>query len=198
MAEGKKEVKTAVTPLFRASFVDGMFNKKQFGEGKPKFGLTALWRPAQFTDAEKKLWAVMGELADEASMALHKKRVKDLPANFKKPVRDGLEKEHLDGYGAGVKFANMTSLQKPGLVDRNKKTITDQELFYAGCYARALVTAYAYDKNGGKGVAFGLVNVQKVKDGEPFSFHISAEESFDDDLGPEEEGAASSSGEEPF
>lgn len=201
MAESNKGAdapkrKTVVTPVFRVSF-PSVFEKSQFGDGKPKYGLAAVWEPEKFTDADKKLWAAMGALADEASMSLFKKPVKQLADNFKKPVRDGVEKEHLDGYGAGKKFANMTSHQKPGLVDRNKQPIIDQEQFYAGCYARALVTAYAYD-NKGKGVAFGLMNIQKVSDGEAFSGRVAAEDSFDDDLGPVEGAEASGKEADPF
>ena len=42
------------------------------------------------------------------------------------------------------------------------------EGFYAGCYARAAITAFGYDRKGNKGVSFSLMHIQKVKDGEPF------------------------------
>ncbi len=221
MAEGKsgasaREIETVVTPVFRVSFCDTIFKADKFSEDpddvdkKPTFGLTGIWTPEdfmnpdpkspefEFLQSEKDKWLAMAALADKVSFAFHQKKVKDFPPNFKKPMRDGVEKEHLDGYGAGKKFAAMTTTRKPGVVDRNKKPITDQEQFYAGCYARALVHAYPYaHKKGGKGVSFGLINVQKVRDGEPFgASRIAPEDSFEDDLGPEEDNAIT--GSDPF
>ncbi len=104
------------------------------------------------------------------------------PKNLKNPLRDGDEdKPDTDGY-AGHFFATARSKMKPGLVDANVKPIISQDLFYAGCYARATVTAFYYDKAGNKGVALSLQNVQKLRDGEPFSGRSKAE----DDFGPVE------------
>lgn len=198
MAEGKSELEVVTTPIFRVSFSESIFAGKVYdgddaaekgAKRKKTYGLTGIWTPAEFSDEDKKKWAAMFALADKVAFAFHKKHIKDFPANWKKPVRDGAEKDHLDGYGAGKKFAAMTSTRKVGVFDRNRQPITDEEDFYAGCFARAVVNAYAYDKKGGKGVAFGLINVQKTGKGEPFgASRLTAEESFDDDLGPEEEG----------
>lgn len=184
MAE-KKERKKVTTPVFRVSFPN-VFAPSSFEGGDAKYGVSMLFTPAQFSESDKKAWAAMKALANEVSMEKFKKPLKDLPANFKQPFRKGEEKEGLDGYGAGVIFCNATSKMKPGLIDRDKTVITDQEAFYPGCYARATVTAFAYD-NKGKGVAFGLNNIQKVKDGESFSGRVDAAEDFGDDL---EEGAS--------
>lgn len=54
----------------------------------------------------------------------------------------------------------------------------DPSEVYSGCYMRATLTAYAYDKGGGKGVSFGLQNLMKVKDGEPLSSRATAENDF--------------------
>lgn len=77
-------------------------------------------------------------------------------------------------------FATASSKQRPGLVDRNKQPILTEEEFYPGCWARATVTAYSYD-NVGKGVAFGLHNIQKLGDDENFTGRVAAEEDFGDD-----------------
>ncbi len=177
MADRKK----VTTPIFRVSF-PSVFEAKSMNGGKAKYGLSMLFTPTTFTDNDKKRWAEMIALADEASLEKFKKKVKDLPDNFKKPFRKGEEKEGMEGYGPGVIFCNATSQQKPGLVDANRNLITSEEDFYPGCYARATVVAYAYD-NQGKGVAFGLNNIQKVKDGETFSSRTPADEDFEDDLG---------------
>lgn len=177
MAEARKKV---TSPVFRVSFPN-VFNPSSFDGGPPKYGVSMLFTPASFSESDKKAWAAMKALANEVSMQAFKKALKDLPANFKTPFRKGEEKEGLDGYGPGVIFVNATSKMKPGLIDRDKTVITDQEAFFPGCYARATLVAFAFD-NKGKGVAFGLNNLQKVKDGTSFSGRTDATDDFDEDL----------------
>ena len=47
-----------------------------------------------------------------------------------------------------------------------------------GVYARASVNFYAYNVNGARGIACGLNNIQKVRDGEPFGSRSRAEDDF--------------------
>ena len=68
---------------------------------------------------------------------------------------------------------------KPGVVDQNVQPIIEAEEMYAGCYARATLTAYAFDTAGNRGVAFGLQNIQKIRDGEPFTGREKAEDEFE-------------------
>lgn len=59
--------------------------------------------------------------------------------------------------------------------------ITDQNEFYAGCYAIAAVTCYDFNHpKGGKGVAFGLSNIIKVRNGEPLVNRSNPEEDFEE------------------
>jgi hypothetical protein len=118
---------------------------------------------------------------DEVSLERHKKKMSDLPGNFKRAIRDGAEKEDLEGYGPGKVFANISSKMRPGLIDRDGTPITNADDFYPGCFARATVTAYAYDMNGGKGVALGLQNLQKVRDGERLDSRTDAAADFEND-----------------
>jgi hypothetical protein len=153
-----------ITPVFRVSF-PSVFAASAYEGGVPKFSVCAVWEPAKFTPRDKQLWASMQNLADEVSMDKFKKKLAALSANFKKPFRDGEEKAELSGFGDGKVFCNLSSKQRPGLIGLNGNPIIDPEDFYPGCYARATITAYAYD-NVGKGVALGLQNLQKIKDGE--------------------------------
>ncbi len=77
-------------------------------------------------------------------------------------------------------FVSAKSKSKPGIVDSDRETIIDQSEFYSGCFARATVSAYAYDYMGNKGVSFNLLNVQKLDDGEPFSARSRPEDDFAD------------------
>lgn len=172
-------VSKVVTPVFRVSF-PAVFEAKSFDNGPPKFSVSAIWDPSRFTPAEKKLWDAMIGLADSVSMERFKKKMNDLPGNFKKAIRDGAEKADLAGYGEGLLFANLSSKMKPGLIDRDRTPILSAEDFYPGCYARATITAYSYD-NKGKGVAFGLQNLQKIAEGERLDSRTDAAEDFGDD-----------------
>jgi hypothetical protein len=177
-------VKKLVTPIFRVSF-PAVFEAKAFDGGPPKFSVSAIWDPSKFTAAEKQLWQAMLDLADEVSLERFKKKMSQLPPNFKRALRDGSEKAELAGYGEGKLFANLSSKMRPGLIGLDRQPILDAEEFYPGCYARATITAYSYD-NKGKGVAFGLQNLMKVKDGERLDSRTDANEDFaetsDDDL----------------
>ncbi len=175
MAEAKKAtassagktVKVLHTPIFRVNFCN-VFEARtgDFEGSEPKYGLTAVFDPSKFSEKDKERWKAMQGLANEVSVQRFGKPVKDLSANFKRPIRDGAEKEGLDGFGAGKKFTNLTTKRKPGIIDgRTKERIVDDpDAFYSGCYARATIVCYGYD-NKGKGIAFGLNNLQKVADG---------------------------------
>lgn len=180
MATTKPKGKALITPIFRVSFPHVYEARAAMGEGDPKYGLTAVFDRKNFSTKDKERWEVMQALANEVTMAKFKKKLKDLPANFKKPVRDGAEKEGLAGFGPGLLFANLTSKFKPGIVDKDGKTkiIDDNEAFYPGCYARATITCYAYE-NKGKGVAFGLSNLQKVADGARLDSRTDPEDDFE-------------------
>lgn len=180
------EVKRYVTPVFRMSFPH-LFEPQGFegSAGPPKYGLAAVWTPSKFSDSDKKRWRAMLVALDEESMSRFKKPLKDLPANIKRGLRDGAEKADLEGYGEGTRFANITSKMRPGVVDASREKIGPEqgnaEDVYPGCYCRATVTVYSHD-NKGKGVALGLMNVQKVADGGRLDSRTDAAEDFDDDI----------------
>jgi hypothetical protein len=88
------------------------------------------------------------------------------PKGLKLPIRDGDEKDK-PGY-AGCYYIKVRSQTKPGVVDENVQPIMEEGKIYGGCYVRASLTCYGYDKGGGRGVSFGLLNIQKLADGEPF------------------------------
>lgn len=102
-----------------------------------------------------------------------------IPSNLKLPLRDGDEDRPDDEAYAGSYFLNANSRQAPQVVDSRVQPIIDQSEVYSGCYGRVSVTFYAYNSNGNKGVAAGLGNVQKLKDGEPLSSRASAADDFD-------------------
>ena len=67
-----------------------------------------------------------------------------------------------------------------------KKPILDRGEVYSGCYARVSLNFYAFNSTGNKGIACGLGNIQKIRDGEPLGGKTSAADDFstlaDDDF----------------
>lgn len=73
--------------------------------------------------------------------------------------------------------ANSTT--PPQVVDASLQPILDASEVYSGCYARVSINFYAFNTNGNKGIACGLGNIQKLRDGEPLGGNrISAEADF--------------------
>ena len=170
------------TPIFRVSF-PSVFEATSMQENGPKkYSLAGIWEPGLFTSVEKGLWKAILDACDEVSVSAFKKKIAALPANYKRPIRDGEEKADLGGYGPGKMFATMSSKMRPGLVDIAGHPITDPDDFYPGCYARATVTMYSYNKGGGMGVALGLQNLQKVRDGDRLDSRTDAADDFGDDI----------------
>lgn len=172
-----------MTPEFRVSFPAVFKPKRQKGDAtsEPKYGLTMLFPKG----------ADLSKLKAAAQEVVKEKWGDKPPKNLRSPFRDQGEKEY-EGYEEGAVFVSASSKQKPGLVDRQRQDIIDETEFYPGCYARATVRAFAYDNNGNKGVAFGLNNVQKLRDGDPLGGRTRAQDDFADDL-PPDEGADSGS-----
>lgn len=110
-----------------------------------------------------------------------------IPGNIKLPLRDGDEDRPDDEVYAGHYFVNANSSKKPGIVDKKVNPILDQDEVYSGCYANVSVNFYAFNTDGNKGIACGLGNIQKVKDGERLGGGSTAEEDFDVEDDDEEE-----------
>lgn len=196
MATANKIVKPKrvklVTPVFRISFPN-LFVARRSDEddpnSKPKFGCAAVWTPAKFTTREKELWrALLGEL-NTVSVRDFRKPWKELPDNIRRGLRDGAAKADLEGYGDGTRFANITSKQRPGVIDKDRNPIGpdhgNEEEIYPGCYCRATVQVFSFGlKPGskGKGVGIGLGNIQKIKDGPRLDNRVAAEDDFDEDV----------------
>ena len=130
--------------------------------------------------------------AIEAAKTVGKSKLADkngkIPSTIKLPLRDGDEEREDDPAYEGMYFINASTTRKPSIVDKDLNPIMSQDEFYSGCYGRASINFYAFNVNS-KGIAAGLNNLQKLKDGEPLVGGSTAEEDFggdnafeDDDL----------------
>lgn len=104
----------------------------------------------------------------------------------KQPLHDGdgLKDDGVTPYGDechGCWVVTASSKTRPGIVDVNLQAIMDSTQIYSGIYGRAALNFYPYNNpKGGKGVACGLNNVQKIEDGEPLAGGTRAEDDFND------------------
>jgi len=101
-----------------------------------------------------------------------------IPPALKTPLRDGDEERPDDEAYAGHYFINANSKDRPQIVDARVQPILDQSEVYSGCYAKVSVAFYAFNTNGNKGIACGLGNIQKIKDGESLGGKSRAEDDF--------------------
>ncbi len=101
-------------------------------------------------------------------------------ASLKLPLRDG-DAERDDEAYKGAYFVNANSKTPPQIVDKDLNPVLDKTEVYSGCYARVSLTFYAFNSNGNKGIACGLGNIQKIRDGETLGGRSSAEDDFASD-----------------
>ena len=105
---------------------------------------------------------------------------------IKTPLRDGDIERPDDPAYANAYFINANSATAPGIVDIDCNPILSRSEVYSGVYGRASITFYAFNSSGNRGIACGLNNLQKIRDGEPLGSKASAESDFatdeDDDF----------------
>lgn len=170
-----------MTPKFRVSYPSVFKAKKNDLNGMDEYSLVALFeKGADMSQMQKAC-----EIAAEEKWGKDKKK---WPPNMRKPFRNQGEKKKVDEATGkeylpeplvdGAVYMNLKSKQRPQIVDQNVTPIIDESDFYPGCFARATVNFYAYDQKGNKGVGVGLINLQKVADGESLSSRTKAEDDF--------------------
>ena len=161
--------------------------------GNPKYSVCAMI-PKTDTDTVEKLCKAIDAAYREGESKLkgNGKSVPPLSA-IKTPLRDGDLDRPDDPAYAGMWFVNANTDRAPGIVDLACNPILDRSEVYSGCYCRVSLTFYAFNSNGNRGIACGLNNLQKVRDGEHLGGRVSAEVEFsglddeDDEFRLEEE-----------
>lgn len=161
-----------------------VWDPKSIDGGKPKYSVSLII-PKDDTATVNKIKAAIQAAYEEGQSKLkgNGKTVPPLSA-IKNPLRDGdLEKPDDEAY-AGCYFVNANSATAPGIVGRDRQPIIERSEVYSGVYGRASISFYSFNVNGNRGIACGLNNLQKIRDGEPLGGKASAESDFateDDD-----------------
>ena len=162
----------------RWSYVN-TWEPKSINGGAPKYSVSLII-PKSDTKTIEKIQAAIQAAYDEGQGKL-KGNGKSVPALsvLKTPLRDGDAERPDDEAYADSYFINANSGTAPGIVDADRRPILDRSEVYRGVYGRASVNFYAFNSNGNKGIACGLNNLQKIKDGEPLGGKSRAEDDFD-------------------
>ncbi len=166
-----------ITGIVRFSYAN-VWEAKSINGGAPKFSVSIIIDKNDtktINDIKEAIQAAYNEGAGRL-----KGNSRSVPAfdNIKIPLRDGDKDRPDDEAYANSYFVNANSTTPPGIVDADCNRILDHSEVYSGVYGRAAINFYAYNKNGNRGIACGLQNLQKVRDGEPLGGHSRAEDDF--------------------
>lgn len=180
MAKFVNPTKVITGPDTRWSYCNA-WAPKAINGGTPKYSVSLII-PKSDTKTIEKVRAAIQAAYEEGASKL-KGNGKSVPAlkALKTPLRDGdLERPDDEAY-ANSYFINANSATAPGIVDADRQPIIDTSEVYSGVYGRASINFYAFNSNGNKGIACGLNNLQKIRDGEPLGGKSRAEDDFADE-----------------
>ena len=165
-----------ITNEVRLSYAH-LFEPKSINGSDPKYSVSLL-----IPKEDKETIKLINEAIENAKEDGVGKFGGKIPAKLKLPLRDGDEERPEDEVYEGCYFVNANSTTQPGLVNKYGAKIEDSTELYSGCYGKASITFYAFNTQGNKGIACGLNNIMKTKDGEPLSGKADATSDFADEF----------------
>ena len=177
MSANHKNLTKVVTGVVRLSYAN-VWEPASINGSNPKYSVSLIIPKTDAKTIDAINAAVDAAIKDGAAKFGGKIPNK---AALKLPLRDG-DLERDDEAYKGAYFVNANSTTAPQIVDRSVQPILDRAEVYSGCYARVSVNFYAFNSNGNRGIACGLGNIQKVRDGEPLGGRSSAADDFATDV----------------
>ncbi|MFR8687498.1 MAG: DUF2815 family protein [Bacteroides fragilis] len=180
MSKINNPTKVITGPNTRWSYAN-VWQPKSINGGAPKYSVSLIIPKSDTVTVEKVKAAI--QAAYEEGESKLKGNGKTVPALsvIKTPLRDGDTERPDDPAYANAYFINANSATAPGIVDADRQPIIDTSEVYSGVYGRASINFYAFNSNGNKGIACGLNNLQKIRDGEPLGGKSRAEDDFNTD-----------------
>lgn len=177
MAKFNNPTKVITGVNTRWSYVNA-WEPKSINGGAPKYSVSLII-PKSDTKTLEKIRAAIQAAYEEGQSKL-KGNGRSVPAlsALKTPLRDGDAERPDDEAYANAYFVNANSGTAPGIVDVDRNPILERSEVYSGVYGRASINFYAFNSNGNKGIACGLNNLQKIRDGEPLGGKSRAEDDF--------------------
>ncbi|RVU55867.1 DUF2815 family protein [Anaerosphaera multitolerans] len=157
-----------------------VWEPKSINGGVPKFSVSLIIPKSDKKTIEAIKKAIQAAYKEgEAKLKGNSRSVPTLES-IKTPLRDGDTERPDDEAYANSYFLNANSTTQPGIVDANVQPILTRSEVYSGVYGRASINFYAFNSNGNRGIACGLNNLQKIRDGELLGSRTSAEDDFAD------------------
>ena len=151
-----------------------VWEPKSINGSEPKYSVSLI-----IPKSDKKTVTAIKEAIEEAKKEGLTKFGGKLPGNLKMPLRDGDIDRPDDPNYQDCYFLNTNSKDAPQIVNASVQKILDRSEFYSGCFGKASINFFAYNTNGSRGIAAGLGNIQKIRDGEPLGGKSRAEDDFD-------------------
>lgn len=171
-----------ITGIVRLSYAN-VHEPKSINGGTPKYSVSLI-----IPKTDTKTIAAINAAVDAAIEEGRGKFGGKIPnkAALKLPLRDGdIDRPDDEAY-ANSYFVNANSNSAPEIVDKALNPILSRSEVYSGVYARVSVNFYAFNSNGNRGIACGLGNIQKIRDGEPLGGKTSAADDFTSDYDSED------------
>lgn len=157
-----------------------VWEPKSINGGVPKFSVSLIIPKSDKKTIEAIKKAIQAAYKEGESKLKGNSRSVPPLESIKTPLRDGDTERPDDEAYANSFFLNANSTTQPGIVDANVQPILTRSEVYSGVYGRASINFYAFNSNGNRGIACGLNNLQKIRDGEPLGSRTSAEDDFAD------------------
>lgn len=171
-----------ITPEGRASFP--VLDKPRPIGKNPKPDAAEKYQLTLLLDADAQKTQDYKDLEAAVEKAINEKWGKNRPRKIKSPFLtvDDLRKKVPDGYEDEHVFIRLNTEAQPNIVVQNpdgslerlERPADIKKELYAGCRVKASINVYAWAHDeGGAGVSFGLVNVMKTGEDEPFGATVA-------------------------
>lgn len=178
MSKTVKNPTKVITGVVRLSYAN-VWEPKSINGGKEKYSVSVII-PKSDTKTLEAIENAVGAAIEEGRGKFGGK----IPnkQSLKLPLRDGdIDRSDDEAYADSF-FVNANSITPPQIVDADINPILERSEVYSGVYARVSINFYAFNSNGNRGIACGLGNIQKIRDGEPLGGRTDASVDFATDV----------------
>lgn len=178
MSKTVKNPTKVITGVVRLSYAN-VWEPKSINGGKEKYSVSVI-----IPKSDTKTLEAIEKAVDAAIEEGRGKFGGKIPnkQSLKLPLRDGdIDRSDDEAYADSL-FVNANSITPPQIVDADINPILERSEVYSGVYARVSINFYAFNSNGNRGIACGLGNIQKIRDGEPLGGRTDASVDFATDV----------------
>ena len=175
--ENKSSTRVTVKAVLSYVQVFEPYRDPKKPDDKPKYKCLLLIDKsdkASVTKIERAIKAVEAKMITEKYAGKAPKKA--IPNTFNDGDEDKESEEYEDRH-----YINVWKYNKPTVVDRKLRPITDPEDLYSGCVANVAIDFYYYWGDESKGITASLEAIQKIGDGEPLgASRVKAEDVFNE------------------